>query len=259
MLFAVPYPAIDDALAIEVLATIGCRADDPVADVVAAFRRWLPAGSTAKWAAVDRGDVPPGADPATALEARLGGSLESWSCWAMCTGLGATLAAAGHEVRMVVEHHRRTDLVDFHSVLVVDGDLVDPYLGPSAPVPPGHDVTRPDAWAAWVPGPRPDHLGLRGGGGTYRYRLLGDHLGAREVDAFCQVSVGHSGVGRRRTAHWIDGDERLWTLREGDTGTADLRVAEGASPFQQTRRLVAHGPFDELRARIDDDPWEGAA
>lgn len=248
-----PYPAIDDALAAEVLATVGAAADDPVESVAARLRAWLPAGSTAKWRAVDRGEVPPGADPAAGLEARLEGSHESWSCWVLCTGLGAVLAAVGHDVRVAVEHHRRTDVVDFHSVLIVDGSLLDPYLGPSAPVPPGHDVTGPDAWASWVPGERPDHLGLRGGGSTYRYRLLGDRLERRDVAAFCDVSVTHSGVGRRRNAHWLV-DDRLWLVREGDDGSAELRVTEGPTPFQQQRRLVRRGGYEELRAAIDDRP-----
>ncbi|HEU5082290.1 MAG TPA: hypothetical protein VFU14_03040 [Acidimicrobiales bacterium] len=245
-----PYPSIDAGLAAEVRAATGVDVDDPVEVVVQRMRAWLPAGSTAKWLAVDDGRVPPGADPRTGLEARLGGSDESWSCWVLCTGIGALLADAGHDVRVAVEHHRRTDVVDFHSVLIVDDALVDPYLGPSAPVRPGHDVARPDAWAEWVPGERPDHLGLRGGGGTFRYRMLGDRLDRRDVEAFCSVSVTHSGVGRRRYAHWLVGD-RLWFVREGDDGTAELRVTEGDSPFEQRRRLVDTGPYDVLRRRID--------
>lgn len=247
----VSYPEIDDSLAGEVLETIGAERADPVETIVHRFRSWLPAGSTAKWLAVDAGQVPPGADPRTGIDARLGGSHESWSCWVLCTGLGAVLAAAGHDVRVAVEHHRRTDVVDFHSVLIVDGELVDPYLGPSAPVAPGHDVARPDAWVEWVPGERPDHLGLRGGGGTFRYRMVGDRLDRRDVDAFCEVSVTHSGVGRRRYAHWLVGD-RLCFVREGDDGQAELRVTEGADPFQQRRRLVERGRYEELRQRIDD-------
>lgn len=246
-----PYPSIDPDLAADVRAAVGVDRDDPVEVVVHRVRSWLPAGSTAKWLAVGAGEVPPGADPRTGLEARLAGSDESWSCWVLCTGIGALLADAGHDVRVAVEHHRRTDVVDFHSVLIVDDALVDPYLGPSAPVLPGHDVSRPDAWVEWVPGERPDHLGLRGGGGTFRYRMLGDHLDRRDVEAFCAVSVTHSGVGRRRYAHWLVGD-RLWFVREGDDGVAELRVTEGDSPFEQRRRLVETGTYEELRRRIDD-------
>lgn len=248
------YPSVSDDLANDVLVAIGAGRDDDVEDVVRAFRSWLPAGSTAKRLAVDGGRVPPGADPAEALEARLAGSLESWSCWAFCTGIGGVLAAAGHDVSMVVEQLRTTDVVDHHSVLIVDGALLDPYLGPSAPVPPGHDVTRCDAWVSWVPaevpGGRWDHLGLRGGGSPYRYRVLGEHLDGRDVRAFCQISATHSGVGRRRNAHWV-ADDRLWFVREGDDGGAELRVAEGSSPFEQRRRVVARGAYEELRARID--------
>ena len=248
------YPSIDDQLASEVFAAVGAGPHDGVETITRAFRSWLPAGSTAKWLAVDAGRVPPGAAPAEALEARLAGSFESWSCWAFCTGLGALVGRAGHDVRIAVEHHRTASVVDFHSVLVVDGQLLDPYLGPSAPVAPGHDVSRCDAWAAWIPGDAPgdrsDHLGLRGGGGTFRYRMLSDRLERPDVAAFCEISTTHSGVGRRRGAHWIDG-EQLWFVREGDDGVGELRVAEGTSPFEQRRRVVARGPYDELRARID--------
>ncbi len=249
------YPSIDPVLAGEVLQTIGVADGADVETVVTAFRGWMPAGSTAKWAAVDRGEDPPGADPGHALTARLDGSHASWSCWAFCTGLGAVLAAQGHDVRIAVEHLRsgaQVPLVDFHSVLVVDGALVDAFLGPSAPVAPGDDVTRPDAWASWVPGVRPDHLGTRGGSSIFRYRQLADHLDERDVRAFLAISATHTGVGRRRTAHWLV-DDRLWFVREGDDGASALRVtAGGMSPFVQTRPVVARGSFDELVARIDD-------
>ena len=245
---------MDGALAEDVLAAIGADPGDDVETIVHRFRSWLPAGSTAKWDAVDAGAIPPGADPRTALEARLDGSAASWSCWPFCTGLGAVLAAVGHDVRIAVEHLRagwQAPLVDYHSVLVVDGALVDAYLGPSAPVPPGHDVTRPDAWAAWVPGDRPDHLGVRAGSTTYRYRLLADHLDRRDVEAFCAISVTHTGVGRRRTVHLIR-DERLWFVREDDTGRAELRATEGADPFRQHRRIVATGSYEVLRDQLLD-------
>ncbi|MFP5330645.1 MAG: hypothetical protein ACLGHC_11000, partial [Alphaproteobacteria bacterium] len=37
-----------------------------------------------------------------------------------------------------------------------------------------------------------------------------------------------------------------------------VRVAEGAGPFEQTRRVVAEGPYDELRRRIDAPVGEAA-
>lgn len=246
------YPRIDDRLAGDVLAAIDAGPSAGVEELVGRFRAWLPAGSTAKWAAVDRGEIPPGTDPATALEARLAGSPASWSCWPYCTGLGALLAAAGHDVRIAVEHRRaggQVPLVDYHSVLVVDGALVDAYLGPSAPVRPGEDVVRPDAWAAWVPGARPDHLGARAGGSVFRYRQLGDHLDRRDVEAFCAVSVTHTGVGRRRTAHILR-DGRQWFVREARDGGGELRVSEGPNPFLQRRRVVATGAFEELADQL---------
>ena len=250
------YPHIDEALVGDVLHVLGVDRSVGVETLTAAFRGWLPAGSTAKWLAVDEGASPPGFDPRTALEARLDGSLESWSCWPFCTGLGAILSALGHDVRIAVEHLRtghNVPLVDYHSVLVVGGSLLDPFLGPSAPVAPGEDVVRPDAWASWVPGPRPDHLGARGGSTPFRYRQLADHLDRRDVQAFCAVSATHTGVGRRRTAHWLR-DGRLWFVGEADAGggTAELRVTEGTSPFESRRRVVGTGRFEELRAQIDE-------
>ncbi len=249
------YPAIDESLADEVLRAVGVDRCSDVETVVTAFRGWLPAGSTAKWAAIDRGETPPGHDPRTALGARLGGSYESWACWPVCTGLGAILRAQGHDVRLAVEHLRagqQVPLVDYHSVLVVDGELVDPFLGPSAPVAPGADVTRPDAWASWVPGVRPDHLGCRGGSSIFRYRQVADHLDGRDVEAFCSISATHSGVGRRRTSHWLR-DGRLWFVREDDDRSATLRMTAGhGSPFSQIRSVRATGQFEDLVQMIDD-------
>lgn len=240
---------IDSELQDAVATAIGVRAGDGVEQVVDRFRHWLPMGSTAKWAAVDRDEPPPGADPTEALRSRLAGSLDSWSCWPVCTSLGALLAGRGHDVTVAVEHRRGpgTPVVDYHSVLVVDGALVDAYLGPSAPVPLGHDVSRPDAWGAWVPSPdgRHDHLGGRGR--PFRYRLLASHLDRDDIAAFCAISATHTGVGRRRTAHWLT-DGRMHTLREAEDGTAELRVVEGDSPWTSTRRLVGQGIWEDMIA-----------
>ena len=250
------YPMVDDDLADDVLAAIGAARDHDVETVTTRFHGWLPAGSTAKWAAVDRGELPPGAEARAALEDRLAGSEESWSCWSFCTGLGGVLAALGHDVRIVVEHLRTgrdVPMVDYHSVLVVDGALVDSYLGPSAPIAAGEDVTRSDGWAAWIPGDRPDHLGSRAGGSVFRYRQLADHLDRRDVEAFCSISVTHTGVGRRRMAHLLR-DGNLWFVREGDDGAAELRVSGGNGPFEQQRRTMATGRYEDLLARMLEPP-----
>ncbi len=242
------YPAIAPVLAAEVLDAIGSDSSASVESVTDAFRSWLPGGSTAKWRAVDAGNDPPGADPAEALEARLAGAIDAWSCWPLCTGLGAVLASMGHHVRVAVEHRRdgrNMAPVDHHSVLVVDGALLDPFLGPSAPVPPGHDVVRPDAWSSWVPGARPDHLGVSAGGAVFRYRLVADHLDARDVRAFCAISATHSGVGRRRTMHLLRGGKKVF-VREGEDEHAVVQISEGDNPFAVTRRIVATGSFDQL-------------
>ena len=249
------YPKLDDSLIDDVLDAIGVTRCDDVETITTGFRGWFPGGSTAKWQAIDAGGVAPGADPDVGLEARLAGSLVSWSCWPMCTGLGAVLASTGHDVRVAVEHRRgggAVPVVDHHSVLIVDGELLDPYLGPSAPVPPGEDVTRADAWSSWVPGVRPDHLGVWGGGSPFRYRLLADRLDRRDVAAFCAISETHSGVGRRRTAHWLR-DGHLWFVRDGASAgdDAELRVCVGESPFASTRRVVARGRFDDLCHEIE--------
>lgn len=102
----------------------------------------------------------------------------------------------------------------------------------------------------WVPGTRPDHLGARGGSSIFRYRQLADHLDARDVRAFCEISTTHTGVGRRRMAHWLR-DGSLWFVRERDDGSAELRVTEGTDPFASRRRIVDRGAFDDLRTWID--------
>lgn len=251
------YPRVDDALASEVLSAIGATSNDDLETLVHRFRSWVPMGSTAKWAAIAEGRRPPGEDPRTVLEGRLGGVRQSWACWPVCTGLGAVLAARGHDVSVAGEQQRGTGavVVDLHATLVVDGAVVDPFLGPSAPVALGDDVTRPDAWASVVPGDdgRWDHLGVRAGGGVFRYRLWTDHLDRVDVRAYCEISATLSGVGPRRVAHWIDGN-RTWFLRErdaveGSEPVAELRVSVGDSPFAQPREVVASGPWDELFER----------
>ena len=252
-------PTIDDDLADDVFRVLGVDRSAPVEALVDAYRGWLPAGSTAKWAAIDDGTEPPGADPAAVVEARLGGSIESWACWPYCTVLAGLLRSAGHDVRLAVEHLRagvNVPLVDYHSVLVVDGALVDAFLGPSAPVLPGEDVVRSDAWSGWVPGVRPDHLGTRGGSSIFRYRQLADHLDERDIRSFLAISMTHTGVGRRRTAHWLRAG-RLWFVREDEDGAATLRATSGeGSPFTQTRPVIATGRFEDL-VRTIDEPGSG--
>lgn len=245
-----PYPLVDDALAADVAAAAGVDLAADVETVVAGLRAWLPSGSTAKLEAIAAGVALPGPDPATALDARLAGSPVGWSCWPLCTGIGGVLAAAGHDVRVLVEHRReRHDVeVDFHSVLVVDGDMVDPYLGPSAPVPLGSEVTRPDAWARWDVGQRPDHHGVRGGGSPYWYRSLADRLEAADVAAFCAISVTHSGVGDRPYVQWVS-DGSIHMIRSDSTdrgGPGRYQVSIGPDPFAQTRDTRDEGTFDDL-------------
>lgn len=247
-----PYPLVDDALAGEAAKAAGVDLGGDVETVVAGFRRWLPSGSTAKLDAIATGGAVPGPDPTTALVARLGGSSDGWSCWPLCTAIGGVLAAAGHDVRLLVEHRReRSDVeVDFHSVLLVDGALVDPYLGPSAPVPVGTEVTRPDAWAKWIPGNRPDHHGVRGGGSRYWYRALADHLDAEDVRAFCAISVTHTGVGDRPYVQWVDGGS-IHMIRSAGTdraGPGSYQVSVGGDPFTQQRETRDEGTFDDLVA-----------
>ncbi len=268
---------VDDALVAEAARAAGIGPDDGAEAVVHRIRAWLPAGSAAKRAAVDAGRRPPGDDPGEVLATRLSGDRRSWSCWGACAAVGAVLTARGHDVRVAAEHRRSpgSPVVDVHSVLVVDGAVVDPFLGPSALLAPGVGATRVDGWAELVPGVRWDHVGVRAGSRPFRYRLLADHLDRRDVAALLEVSVTHTGVGRRRTASWV-GDRAdvavlppalrtgappapgpcLWSLRDGEVDGADaeLRVTVGDDPFATARVAVARGPWDELLAAVHLDP-----
>lgn len=244
---------VDDALAREVAEAAGVDLSGDVEHVVTGLRAWLPGGSTVKLDAIAAGSPVPGADPSHALVERLAGSTGGWSCWPMCTAVGGVLAAAGHDVTLMVEHRReRLDVeVDFHSLLVVDGDLVDPYLGPAAPVSPGSQQSRPDAWSQWGTGVRPDHFGVRGGGSRYRYRFLADRLDPDDVRAFCAISVTHSGVGDRRYLQWVV-DGSIHEVKADEPGLEShgtYRVSSGSDPFTQRRDTVDSGSFAELVER----------
>lgn len=256
-----PHLRLPEALAGRVEDRLGLDDGDGVAAVVDRARRVVLAGTTEKLAAVAAGRVPPGVDPTAIWEDVVApdadGAVRSWACWPLCTGIGALLIHRGHDVAISVEQRRGpgTPIVDLHSVLRVDGDLVDPYLGPSMPVPPGHDVSAPDAWASWLPDERGrgDHLGVRAGGSTFRYRTLVDDLDTAELAAFCAISADHSGAPRQRTAHWCS-DAGLVTVKERADGIAEVRLARGTSPFAETREIVATGPFEDVvRA------WHGGA
>lgn len=169
----------------------------------------LPTGSTAKLEAVAEGRVPPGADPRLVAETWLARPGLAWSCWAAAT-LYAALVGAGGALTAEVLAARRVDPatvpVDFHSVVELgDGDrrwLADPFFS-VAPIPaPVGDILRPGLWSqAIAEGPVwRTAVGSCAGRNLLRYRTFTAPLAAGDVEAFCRVSVTHTGVASRPRA-----------------------------------------------------------
>lgn len=211
---------IDPGLASDLAAALGWAPGDGAAALAARLPERVPAGSTAKLAAVDRGEVPPGAD-ADDLAKRVldhqltwvdgsgaGSPSPSWSCWVFTT-LMASLVDWADLAPVRVAGLRRIDerapVVDFHAAVVVgEGDaplVCDPYFGVSVALParPGTTsiATIPTATAT----AERDHDGgwrfeahLARWEDGCRYRMVAPVLDRGDVLAFCAVSVTHSGV-----------------------------------------------------------------
>ena len=145
---------IDRGVASDLAAVLGWVPAEGAAALALRLPERVPAGSTAKLAAVARGEVPPGSDAdhlaRVVLEAQLawvdrpdgGAPSPSWSCWVFTT-LMAALADWADLGPVSVAGMRRVDerapVVDFHAAVVVgDGAaplVCDPYFGTAVELP----------------------------------------------------------------------------------------------------------------------------
>lgn len=207
---------------------LGWSGDHGAAALAARLPEQVPCGSTAKLAAVARGEVPPGAEPddlarrilahvtASASAPAGGAPSPSWSCWVTATVTAALLDAADVGPVRVAATRRvdeRAPDVDLHAAVLAGAGaatvLCDPYFGLAVGLPAdtGPDVgasatetratgtatvTRAVDGFGW-------ELAVRMGAWAdgLRYRLLGPDLDRGDVRAMCAISVPLSGVPSR--------------------------------------------------------------
>ncbi len=253
--------SIDPGLAADLAAGLGWRPDDGVAALTARIPARVPCGSTAKVAAVGRGEVPPGADVdalARSVVAHLaawdrrpaeGVPSPSWSCWVVAGLQAAVLEGAGVGPVQVAATRRIDDgspVVDLHSAVVVEVDdttlVCDPYFGLTATLP---DEVGEAAGSISVGDELGDGAGLAvacetGGRWTadvrlptwaraLRYRLLAPSVDRGDVLALCAVSAVHSGVPSRPYAR-LHVDGAVIDARQDDGAAGIVRVHPGPRP-----------------------------
>jgi hypothetical protein len=252
--------ALPTDLAAACFARLGAEPPADVAGAAALLDRLastLPTGSTAKLEAVEQGRVPPGADPAAVAEQWLARPELSWSCWAVSTLYVALVTAGGAldaEVLAVRRIDPSTAPVDFHSVVELrDGArrwVTDPYFWTPPIGEPGGDAIRCGLWAeAFVDGAVwRTSVGTCAGRGIVRYRSLTGPLDAGDVDAFCRVSVTHSGVASRPRAH----------LATPDGSVAATLDRDGRARFRRWRAAPGR-VWDATCETVELDGWEEAA
>lgn len=217
--------------------------------LVGQMGRLFPRGSTAKLEALADGRVPPGADARWVAEMWLERPQLAWSCWPTCTLLAALVNSAGVLRADVLATRRlspKSAPVDFHSsVEITDGVhrwLVDPYFHTAPIRAPGGDASRPAHWAEALvdPGSEGGGLGLEDqdpvwqrpvwllavGSPSFshvlRYRSFTGALSAGDVDAFCRISVTHSGMPSRPIVELATEDGLLQAM-VGRDGVLRLR------------------------------------
>lgn len=247
---------IDLGLAADLAAALGWSPDQGAAALAVLLPERVPCGSTAKLAAMARGEVPPGSDADGLARAVLdhqlvwagrpegGAPSPAWSCWVFTT-LMASLLDWGDLGPVQVVGLRRVDerapVVDFHAAVAVgDGPsplICDPYFGTAVELPaepgtanstvlgPATATAQRDPDGAW-------HLDaqLAEWSQSSRYRVVGPWLDRGDVRAFCAVSATHSGVPARSFARLhldgrvatavahLDGSARAERLERGDDG-----------------------------------------
>lgn len=257
---------IDAALATDAAALLGWDPATGPEALVGPLGRRVPAGSTAKLAAMAAGEVPPGRDPDALLRRVLADAdadrpSPSYSCWVLCTVYAAlveTLDVGRTSIVVTRRIDERSPIVDLHSSVLVDPDaptdadtdrrgdtdrdgdrgarLVDPYFYVALGGPGGDDV---EAVGAGVWALRTDEADGRWSYRVHharwatplRYRILGVDLDRDDVHAFCAVSAQFSGVTPRNSANLLTVDGMV-DARQNEDGTATVRHVVADHPGQ---------------------------
>lgn len=238
--------AIDAGLARELSDALGWRAADGPSALAALMPAFVPMGSTAKLAAIDRGEVPPGADVEALARSVLGGrtASPSYSCWVASTVMAALVDGAGLGP-VHVAATRRCDaaapMVDFHAAVVVDDPdggswICDPYFGVSVALPAEAEArasatgsTGTTAATRSTDGGWHYDLGLDVWDIVLRFRCFGPALDRGDVRAMAAVSVTHTGVPLRPYArvHLGDGIDDASEAADGTGVLHRWTAAEG--------------------------------
>lgn len=247
-------------MARDLAAALGWSGDLGAAALATRLPEHVPCGSTAKLAAVGRGDVPPGADP-DELSRRLLGYLvdragapaggapsPSWSCWVTATVTAALFDAADLGPVRVAATRRiddRAPEVDLHAAVLVGGGagtvLCDPYFGLAVDVPAEPGATTEAVHAAGVASVARTAAGerwelavaLRTWSDDLRYRLLAPDLDRDDVRAMCAISVPLSGVPSRPYAR-LHRAGTILDVRVDETGAGLVGEARPAGEAMST-------------------------
>lgn len=254
---------IDAGVARDVADLIGWSPEDDAVRLTRAIVATIPAGSTAKIAAVAAGELPPGADPEAVarriLADRTAGRPEvTWACWPMSTLMAALVVTLTDRAAQVVGIRSISPTaapVDVHSLVAVDGMLCDPYFA-SAVAGPGDEDTERLVDGVWSR--RTDEGDGRwtlevgnGRWGTHlTYRVLMPVMDPDDVAMWSRVAVDHSGAPPWGLAFVWD-DERCVEAMARPDETARIRT------WRWAPGRVWEGDLDEVE--LSDWPEAAAA
>lgn len=237
----------------------------PVA-LAGAMADHVPAGTTAKIAAMAAGEVPPGADPEGIARRILddresGAPTPAWSCWALSTLMAALLGHGG--LPAVVVALRRIDddapVVDVHSLVLTvtdDGPVgIDPYFAAVVPGPgrAERSLVHRGVWAERTDEPSAGRWTYEVGRGRMairlRYRTLAPVVDVGDVTAFCAVSVTHTGVPPGPCAS-------LW---RDEVATDAFVHHTGGAAVREWRRVGTAAVWDGEATLTEHPDWAAAA